>query len=116
MLNQYEHYVIEEANFHLQRAKEILEIGMLDPEKYYRNRQHYRALRQVRAVSVPDESAGSAGEEVESVSRRTSGSVNQKLIRYASRIEQADITFQLHHSIIVEFSPFKLKDGLAVRD
>ena len=42
MLNKYEHYVIEEADFHLQRAKEILEEGMLDPEKYYReSRQHY---------------------------------------------------------------------------
>ena len=36
MLNQYERYVIEEARHHMEKARKILEEGLLDPEKYYK--------------------------------------------------------------------------------
>jgi hypothetical protein len=36
MLNQYERYVIEEARHYMEKARKILEEGLLDPEKYYK--------------------------------------------------------------------------------
>lgn len=42
MLNQYERYVIEEANHHMKLAREILEEGLKDPERYFKeSRKQY---------------------------------------------------------------------------
>lgn len=36
----YQEYYVKEAMFHMDKAKEILEEGMKDPQKFYHESQH----------------------------------------------------------------------------
>ena len=52
MLNQYERYVIEEARHYMEKARKILEEGLLDPEKYYKeSKDDYEKLVKIIPVS-----------------------------------------------------------------
>ena len=47
-MNNYEKFCVEEAEFHLRRAQEILTEGLKDPKKYYDERlEFYKVMANV---------------------------------------------------------------------
>jgi hypothetical protein len=47
-MNNYEKFCVEEAEFHLRRAQDILTEGLKDPKKYYdERREFYKVMANV---------------------------------------------------------------------
>jgi hypothetical protein len=43
-MNEYEKFCVDEAQYHLQRASELLTDGLRDPKKYYDERREFYAI------------------------------------------------------------------------
>ena len=52
-MNEHEKFCVEEANYHLQRARELLTEGLKDPKKYHdESREFYRMLTKLLPFMV----------------------------------------------------------------
>ena len=53
IMNEYEKFCVEEAEYHLQRARELLTEGLKDPKKYHdESRDFYKMLAKVLPFMV----------------------------------------------------------------
>lgn len=43
-MNEYEKFCVDEAQYHLQKASELLTNGLRDPKKYYDERRKFYAI------------------------------------------------------------------------
>jgi hypothetical protein len=53
LMNEYEKFCVEEAEYHLQRARELLTEGLKDPKKYHdESKEFYKMLAKVLPFMV----------------------------------------------------------------
>ena len=77
-MNEYEKFCVEEAEYHLQRAQELLTEGLRNPKKYHdESKEFYKMLARVLPFMVwiqHNESLDHDSETEESLSDRPSSS------------------------------------------